>query len=208
MKIIPIGLSVLLLGGCAVAPMGPSRMALPGNGKSYDDFARDDANCRQMASYQTPNPGETAVRDAAVGTAVGALAGAAIGGKRGSGVGAGLGLLAGSAAGAESSQAANYAAQRQYDDAYTQCMYASGHKVSVPGRVHARPVAPPPAQYVPPPPPQYAPPPQYGSPPQYAPQPQYDSPPQYAPQPQYDSTPQYGPAPQQYVPPPPPQYGY
>jgi len=160
--------SLSLLGGCTTVPTGPSVMALPGTGKSFEQFRRDDLECRQYAQYQMggADANQAAINaglsSAAVGTAVGALAGAAIGGHRGAGVGAGTGLLFGSVAGAGAAQSSAYGTQRRYDNAYTQCMYAKGEQVSIPGarmrsQVYA-PVspaaqAPAPAYYPPPPPP-------------------------------------------------------
>ena len=50
-------------------------------------------------------------------------------------MGAGVGLLFGSAAGADAAQSYNYGSQRQYDNAYVQCMYAQGHRVPVAGNL-------------------------------------------------------------------------
>lgn len=161
--------ALLALAACTTIPTGPSVMAMPGTGKSFDQFRADDADCRQYAYSQvggaTANDAavDSGVRSAAVGTAVGALAGAAIGGHRGAGVGAGVGLLAGSAAGANAAQASAYGSQRRYDNAYVQCMYAKGDRVPVPGRMYG-----PERGYYSPPPPSgdYAPPPPpYGNPP-------------------------------------------
>ncbi len=156
--------ALVLLSGCASIPTAPSMMALPGTGRDFSDFRRDDAQCRQYASQEVGGfANEPGVRSAVVGTAVGAAAGAAIGGHQGAGVGAGAGLLFGSAVGADATRSHNYGSQRQYDNAYIQCMYARGHKVPVPAdlaRSLARPaVAPPP--FAPPasPPPDYFPPP-------------------------------------------------
>ena len=171
--------SLMLLAGCVTAPTGPSTMALPGAGKSFDQFRADDADCRQYAQSQSggADANQAAINSgltsAAVGTAVGALAGAAIGGHQGAGAGAGTGLLFGTMAGTGAAQSSAHATQRNYDNAYTQCMYAKGEQVAIPGgRVHARPApayAAPPAVYsAPPPPPAYAPPP---PPPGYAPPP-------------------------------------
>ena len=181
-------LALLLLGACTTIPTGPSVMALPGSGKSFDQFRGDDADCRQFALSQiggaTANDRaiDSGVKSAVAGAAVGALAGAAMGGHQGAGVGAGVGLLAGGAAGAGAGQASGYGTQRRYDNAYVQCMYAKGDRVPVSGRMGAEPARsayPPPApatSYAPPLPPQgYAPPP----PPGYAPPP----PPGYAPPP-------------------------
>lgn len=157
---------VVLLGvaGCTTIPTGPSVMALPGTGKSFDQFRADDADCRQYAFSQvggaTANDAavQSTVNSAAVGTAVGALAGAAMGGRQGAGVGAGMGLLAGSAAGAGAGQASGYGSQRRYDNAYIQCMYAKGDRVPVSGHLTQGPAqavhpAPPPANTLAPPPP-------------------------------------------------------
>ena len=138
-KVVAVSLSLALLGGCAGVPTAPSVMALPGSGRSFDDFRADDAQCRQYAFQQVGGVSEDpGVRDAAIGTVVGALAGAAIGGKDGAAVGAGVGLLFGSAAGADAAQSYNYGSQRQYDNAYIQCMYAKGHKVPVPASMASR----------------------------------------------------------------------
>jgi hypothetical protein len=165
--------ALLLLGACATIPAGPSVMAMPGTGKSFDQFRADDADCRQFALSQVggatanDNAVESGVKSAAVGAAVGALAGAAMGGHQGAGVGAGVGLLAGSAAGAGAGQASGYGSQRRYDNAYVQCMYAKGDRVPVSGRMTSAPAQvynPPPANtnVPPPPPPGYPPPPPPG----------------------------------------------
>lgn len=150
--------ALLVLAACAVAPTGPAVMVLPGTGKSFDQFRFDDGTCRQFAYDQIG--GQTAalaqensaVTSAVVGTAVGALAGAAIGGNSaGAAVGAGVGLLGGSMAGADASQHSAYGAQRRYDIAYQQCMYANGHRIPMSGRfAQSQPRA---ANYPPPPPP-------------------------------------------------------
>lgn len=160
-------LLALLLGACTTIPNGPSVMALPGSGKSFDQFRGDDADCRQYALFQMGGATahqtavESGVKSAAVGAVVGALAGAAIGGQQGAGVGAGVGLLAGSAAGA--GEASGHGTQRRYDHAYIQCMYAKGDRVPVSGRMTPGPAQPRAAAYTPPPPaPGYPPPPPPG----------------------------------------------
>ncbi len=177
---VPTILVAGIVAGCATMPTGPSILALPGTGKNFSDFQASDAQCRAYAHQQiggmsaATDPG---VRNAAIGTAVGAVAGAAMGGSQGAGVGAGAGLLFGSATGAGNSSSYGYDAQRRYDNAYIQCMYASGHRVPVPasmarslseqtpggavvtpgGNIPPPPRAAPPASvppdYVPPPPP-------------------------------------------------------
>lgn len=160
-----IVLLALTLAACTTIPSGPSRMALPGTGKSFDLFRGDDAACRQYAlenSGATPAQIQEAsgVKSAVVGTAIGAAAGAAIGGTgRDAGVGAGIGLAVGALAGAAAGEQSGYMMQRRYDDAYTQCMYAKGHRVAVPGgMLYSQPPAPQPYYSAPPPPPGSAPP--------------------------------------------------
>lgn len=72
--------------------------------------------------------------------------------------GAGIGLLTGAMSGLGASEASYYAAQRRFDGAYYQCMYARGHKVPVSGRyaqvtraAPPRAVAPPADAAIPPP---------------------------------------------------------
>ncbi|WP_150623878.1 hypothetical protein [Pandoraea captiosa] len=145
-----------MLAGCVVVPTGPSLMALPGTGKSFDQFRQDDFNCRQYASGQnggvdaTAAANNSAIGSAVLGTALGAAAGAAIGGGSGAAIGAGAGLLAGGAVGAGNAQTSAYLTQSRYDQAYIQCMYAAGHRVPVRGdMVSSQPVQ----RYAPPPPP-------------------------------------------------------
>lgn len=157
----------LFLGACTVLPTGPSVMVLPGTGQSIESFRMDDSYCRQYAHIQIGGKTageasrESAVTSAAVGAAVGAVAGAAIGGDgRGAATGAGVGLLLGSASGADSARASGVGTQRQYDNAYIQCMYSKGHRVPVPASMaYPRAVRstdaglPPPPPGAPPPPP-------------------------------------------------------
>jgi hypothetical protein len=137
--IIFLFLVLLTAAGCATVPMGPSVLALPGSGKTFEEFKADDAICRQWAAQQIGlSPQETVKQNTAtgavVGTAIGAGLGAAIGaasGHAGAGaaIGAGSGLLVGSSAGASAGQYYGWQAQRRYDIAYTQCMYAKGNEV-------------------------------------------------------------------------------
>jgi hypothetical protein len=165
LKTTSILLSVLLLAACVSVPNGPSTMALPGTGKDFAQFQRDDASCRQFARDQiggtTANQAanDSFARSAAVGTALGAAVGAAAGGGRGAGVGAATGLLVGSAIGVDEANVSSYGTQHRYDNAYIQCMYANGHRVPVSGRMAPQqrsvnyPPPPAPAGYPPPPPP-------------------------------------------------------
>lgn len=154
--------SMLMLDACTTVSDGPSVMALPGAGKSFDQFRYDDMDCRQYASQQiggtTANDAavKSEVGSAAVGAAVGALAGAAMGGHEGAGTGAGVGLLAGGLIGAGTSGNSQYTTQQRYDNAYVQCMYAKGDQVPVRGGASMRSnqyYNRPPAMTPPPPPP-------------------------------------------------------
>ncbi|HTZ18897.1 MAG TPA: YMGG-like glycine zipper-containing protein [Dissulfurispiraceae bacterium] len=166
-------LAVLLtISGCATVPTGPSVMALPGQGKPFEVFQEDDAVCRQWAAQQIGQTPQETVNNstatgAVVGTAVGAGLGAAIGAAgghvgTGAAIGAGTGLLVGTAAGANAGQVYGRQAQRRYDIAYIQCMYAKGNQVPGARRVQRLRRVPPP----PPPPPDFdSEPPVYPAPP-------------------------------------------
>lgn len=140
--------AVVTVAGCAYQPTGPSRMALPGTGASFEQFQADDVACQayagQVSGARSPQEGaeKGAIDSAVIGTAVGAAAGALIGGAAGdaatgAGIGAGSGLLLGSAAGSEAYATSGYRVQDRFDNAYIQCMYARGHQVPVPASVAA-----------------------------------------------------------------------
>lgn len=158
--------AIFLLGGCATPPpSGPSVMALPGSGKTFDQFRVDDYDCRQYASAQIGGTNakeaslSSGVKSAAIGTAVGAAVGGLAGGNSGAGVGAGIGMAGGALAGTQAADSSANTVQQRYDIAYTQCMYAKGNQVPLSGRYVPAPnpsaagAAPPP-----PPPPPSAPP--------------------------------------------------
>jgi len=151
---------LLVLAGCATVPTGPSVMVLPTPGKPFEVFQAEDASCRLWASQQVGLTPQEAVNQntaagAVGGTILGAGLGAAIGaasGNAGAGaaIGAGSGLLAGTAVGANAGQAYGWEAQRRYDIAYQQCMYAKDNQI--PGmeqrsrRTYPPPPPPPPLQ--------------------------------------------------------------
>ncbi len=137
-----LGLTALLaISACAPAiPTGPSVMALPPQGKSFDTFQEDEFVCRNYATQVSGgvDPAmagqQAAVGSAVVGTALGAGVGAALGslsGAAGAGAVAGgaAGLLMGSAIGANNAYAATGNAQQRYDTGYIQCMYSRGNAV-------------------------------------------------------------------------------
>ena len=177
-------LAAAVLGACTTMPSGPGVLVLPGTGKNFDQFRVDDMDCRQYASAQIGGTTsdvatDAGLRSAAVGTVLGAAAGAAINGGRGAGVGAGAGMAMGGLAGTGAADVSARGAQRRYDIAFLQCMYAKGHRVPVSGRFtpsrsseYGSPPAantpapsgnPPPSANVPPPPPGSPPPPPPGS---------------------------------------------
>jgi hypothetical protein len=175
MKRLAFGLGALLLSSCAsTMPGGPSVLALPGTGKSFDQFRADEQDCRGQAYSQSGGKeAEQAARDAAgrsalIGTAIGAAVGGLFGGGEGAAVGAVFGLASGAAIGSDASYAAAGSIQRRYDHVFTQCMYSKGHKVPVPaGRYPDSGQSQPAARTPPPPPPPGQPPPE--APPDYHP---------------------------------------
>jgi hypothetical protein len=132
-------LFLVILGGCVTMPTGPSVMVLPGDGRSFEQFQYDDYVCRQWAGQQigvSPQEvaNQTTISGAAVGTVLGAGVGAAIGAATGNpgvgaAIGAGSGLVLGTSAGADAGQMSGWEAQRRYDIAYQQCMYAKGNLI-------------------------------------------------------------------------------
>ena len=96
---------VLALSGCVPPPTGPTVMALPGHGKSFEAFQQDDVACRQYAWQQ-----------------IGGAAPAAAGSQS----------AAGSAVGASNAPVSYRGAQQVYDIGYTQCMTAHGDTVQAP----------------------------------------------------------------------------
>jgi hypothetical protein len=142
--LVSLGGFCLAVGGCAPpSPAGPSFAAMPGKGKAYETFQKEDQYCQvsaqQAIDYQSPGEAanRAAVGSAAVGTALGALTGAAIGsasGNVGAGaaIGAGTGLVAGSAVGAGNARAAGGSLQARYDTVYAQCMSAKGNRLAAP----------------------------------------------------------------------------
>lgn len=135
--------ALLLMSGCATTPTGPSVLVLPGTGKSFDQFNRDEVYCRDyaMRGLGGKAPGkagtDSTVASAVAGTAVGAVAGAAFGGRQGAAVGAGTGLLFGTTIGSESGRYERSSAQTRYDNGYIQCMYGAGHRVPLPGGLYS-----------------------------------------------------------------------
>ena len=71
-KYIIVLMCSLLLSACATVPSGPSVMALPGTGKSFEQFQTDDVVCRDWASREAgTTPQRTAGLDTAEGAGIG-----------------------------------------------------------------------------------------------------------------------------------------
>ena len=154
-------LTGVVLIGCATMPAGPSVMVLPEPGKPFEVFRSDDEVCRQWALQQIEVPPDEIVNKnlaggAAIGTVMGTALGAAMGassGETGTGalIGAGSGLIAGTAMASGPAYAAGSEAQRRYDNAYQQCMYAKGNQIpglaAVPPKRTSRLIPPPPPGY-------------------------------------------------------------
>ena len=160
--------AALLSAACVSMPTGPSVLVLPGSGRDFNQFRADDYECRNYAQSQLGGTAEqaqteSALKSAAIGAAVGAAAGALVGNRHNAGAGAAVGLIGGSAVGAGTANASGREAQRIYDNAYQQCMYAKGHRIPVASRYGpsqpAPSAAPAPAPSVVPPPPPGNPPP-------------------------------------------------
>ena len=138
-SIFVVSIVLMMMSGCATVPTGPSVTAFPPPGKPFEAFQADDTACRQWAEQQIGQSPQQAANQstatgAVVGTVVGAGLGAAIGAAAGhvgtgAAIGAGSGLLVGTAAGANAGQVSGREAQRRYDNAYIQCMYAKGNQV-------------------------------------------------------------------------------
>jgi hypothetical protein len=140
MRKLSLAAAALALTACASVPTGPGVLVLPGTGRNFDSFRADDLECKAYAHAQVG--GKTAdqaaadnvAKSAVLGTAIGTAAGALLGGHQGAAVGAGVGLAGGALAGSGNSHAAAGSLQQRYDHAFTQCMYAKGHRVPVAGR--------------------------------------------------------------------------
>lgn len=149
------------LAGCAATmPNGPSVAVMPAPGKPFDLFVAEERECRQFAQQSigvsvNQAATDTEVKNIAAGTAIGAVAGAIGGGHEGASTGAAVGLLSGAAIGSGEARYSGHEAQRRYDIAYEQCMYAKGNPLPQgysyqPRIIYSQPPAPP---YYPPPPP-------------------------------------------------------
>jgi hypothetical protein len=111
---------------------------MPGPGKSFETFAADQASCKTYAANQVAGQADAAnqraVGAAVLTTVLGAGLGAATGSLDGvAGQGAAIGAASGSAIGAgigaQNSSIDQMNIQQQYDNSFSQCMYAKGEQV-------------------------------------------------------------------------------
>ena len=111
---------------------------MPGAGKTLEAFQADNGACKAFAADQVAGQADAAnqraIGTALLTTALGAATGAAGGsvtGQAGSGaaVGGAVGAGAGAAIGAMNNTADQQGIQAQYDNAFSQCMYAKGEQV-------------------------------------------------------------------------------
>lgn len=122
-----------LLAGCAQMPAGPTIAAMPPPNKPFEAFIADDQLCRNWAAASV-GPGRSAASDQMLaatlaGAALGAVAGAVGGDRSDAAAGAVIGTALGAGAGSNVSSATAWNAQRRYDIAYQQCMYAKGNVI-------------------------------------------------------------------------------
>jgi hypothetical protein len=140
-----VAIAPLLLAGCVSMPVGPTVAAMPAPNKPFEVFVQDDQLCRNWAGASVGQgrdaAGNRMLAATVTGTAIGAVAGALAGDHHGAGTGAAIGTLAGAGFGAEQGNMTAWSAQRRYDIAYQQCMYAKGNVI--PG-YNPYPVLPPP----------------------------------------------------------------
>lgn len=121
-----------LLAACVQMPAGPTVAAMPAPNKPFEAFVQDDQLCRNWAASASRGgrePGDALLASTVTGTLIGAAAGALTGDRHGAGAGAAFGTMAGAGYGSEQSAATAYSAQRRYDIAYQQCMYAKGNVI-------------------------------------------------------------------------------
>lgn len=141
--------SLGLLAGCTSKPTGPTVAVMPAATKPFEVFMQDDALCRSWASHAIGIPGHDAAAERMLGStvagaAIGAAIGAVAGGHHGTGPGAALGGAIGASQGSVLAQGESVSAQRRYDIAYQQCMYAKGNAVPGLGGYYSVPLPPPP----------------------------------------------------------------
>ncbi len=135
-KTVLIGsISIGLLSACVSAPTGPTITIMPREGKSFEEFKKEDEECRSFAAQAVKDGNAAALKEGAISAATGAAIGAAAGAlyqggnSRNVGTGAAIGMVGGAAVGAMGASSKEAQAQTQYNTAYQQCMYTKGNQV-------------------------------------------------------------------------------
>lgn len=128
-------ISIGLLSACVSAPTGPTITIMPREGKSFEEFKKEDEECRSFAAQAVKDGNTAALKEGAISAATGAAIGAAAGAlyqggsSRNVGTGAAIGMVGGAAVGAMGASSKEAQAQTQYNTAYQQCMYTKGNQV-------------------------------------------------------------------------------
>ena len=108
---------------------------MPREGKSFEEFKKDDEECRAFAAKSVKDGNAAALKEGAISAATGAAIGAAAGAlyqggsSQNVGTGAAIGMVGGAAVGAMGASNKESQAQTQYNTAYQQCMYTKGNQV-------------------------------------------------------------------------------
>lgn len=128
-------MATIVLSACVSAPTGPTIAIMPREGKSFEEFKKDDDECRAFAAKSVQDGNTAALKEGAISTATGAAIGAAAGAlyqggsSKNVGTGAAIGMVGGAAVGAMGASSKETQAQTQYNTAYQQCMYTKGNQV-------------------------------------------------------------------------------
>jgi uncharacterized protein YcfJ len=128
-------MATIVLSACVSAPTGPTITIMPREGKSFEEFKKDDDECRAFAAKSVQDGNTAALKEGAISTATGAAIGAAAGAlyqggsSKNVGTGAAIGMVGGAAVGAMGASSKETQAQTQYNTAYQQCMYTKGNQV-------------------------------------------------------------------------------
>ncbi len=127
-------IAAVFISGCATAPMGPTALVMPAQGKPFEVFAQEQAMCKQFAGGEVD--GDATMMNlkqfgsAAISTALSAGLGAAVRGQRGAEVGGAMGAMVGAASASNGSARDQNNLQGRYNLAYTQCMYSRGNQIA------------------------------------------------------------------------------
>lgn len=128
-------LAAISLAACVSAPTGPTITIMPREGKAFDEFKKDDEECRSFSAKSVQDGNSVALKQGAISAATGAAIGAAAGAlyqggnSQNVGTGAAIGMVGGAAVGVMGASNKESQAQAQYNTAYQQCMFTKGNQV-------------------------------------------------------------------------------